>query len=84
MPNVRKKENEPAEVVMRRFKRAVEKSGVLTEYRRRETYEKPTSVRKRKAAAAVKRYLKKKMRERVEPRDPRALRGRTQASSKKH
>jgi small subunit ribosomal protein S21 len=31
--------------------------------RRREYYEKPTSVRKRKAAAAVKRHLKKLQRE---------------------
>ncbi|MEJ2133098.1 MAG: 30S ribosomal protein S21, partial [Gammaproteobacteria bacterium] len=31
--------------------------------RRREYYEKPTSVRKRKAAAAVKRHLKKVQRE---------------------
>jgi len=31
--------------------------------RRREFYEKPTSVRKRKAAAAVKRHMKKVSRE---------------------
>jgi small subunit ribosomal protein S21 len=48
---------------MRRFKRACEKAGVLTEVRRREYYEKPTSVRKRKAAAAVKRHAKKLARE---------------------
>ena len=34
-----------------------------TEVRRREYYEKPTSMRKRKAAAAVKRHLKKLQRE---------------------
>jgi len=39
------------------------KSGVLSEVRRREHYEKPTEVRKRKAAAAVKRHLKKLQRE---------------------
>ena len=55
MPSVRVRENEPFDVAMRRFKRACEKAGVLTEVRRREYYEKPTSVRKRKAAAAVKR-----------------------------
>ncbi len=48
---------------MRRFKRSCEKAGILTEIRRREFYEKPTSVRKRKAAAAVKRHLKKLARE---------------------
>lgn len=63
MPNVKVKENEPFDVAMRRFKRSCEKAGVLTEVRRREYYEKPTSVRKRKAAAAVKRHLKKLARE---------------------
>ena len=65
MPNVRVKENEPFDVALRRFKRACEKAGVLTEVRRREYYEKPTAVRKRKAAAAVKRHLKKLQREQV-------------------
>ncbi|AOV18148.1 30S ribosomal protein S21 [Acidihalobacter aeolianus] len=63
MPNVRVKENEPFEVALRRFKRTCEKAGVLTEVRRREFYEKPTSVRKRKAAAAVKRQAKRISRE---------------------
>ena len=63
MPHVRLKENEPFDVAMRRFKRACEKAGTLTEVRRREFYEKPTAVRKRKAAAAVKRYAKKLARE---------------------
>jgi small subunit ribosomal protein S21 len=44
---------------MRRFKRSCEKAGVLAEVRRREFYEKPTWERKRKAAAAVKRWQKK-------------------------
>ncbi|HEX9583440.1 MAG: 30S ribosomal protein S21 [Gammaproteobacteria bacterium] len=65
MPSVRVRENEPFDVAMRRFKRACEKAGVLTEVRRREYYEKPTSVRKRKAAAAVKRHLKKLSRENI-------------------
>lgn len=59
MPFVRVKENEPFEVAMRRFKRSVEKTGLLTELRSREFYEKPTSVRKRKLAAAVKRHYKR-------------------------
>ena len=33
MPAIRVKENEPFEVAMRRFKRAVEKTGLLTELR---------------------------------------------------
>lgn len=63
MPIVRVKENEPIEVALRRFKRACEKAGVMTELRRREFYEKPTWERKRKAAAARKRHLKRLARE---------------------
>ena len=63
MPNVRVKENEPFDVALRRFKRSCEKAGILAEVRKREFYEKPTSIRKRKAAAAVKRYAKKLQRE---------------------
>jgi len=59
MPNVRVRENEPFEVAIRRFKRACEKAGILAEVHRREFYEKPTTVRKRKAASAVKRHLKR-------------------------
>ena len=59
MPAVRVKENEPFEMALRRFKRACEKAGVLTETRRREFYEKPASERKRTAATAVKRHQKK-------------------------
>ena len=63
MPSVKLKENEPFDIALRRFKRACEKAGVLAEVRRREFYEKPTSVRKRQAAAAVKRHAKKVQRE---------------------
>ena len=63
MPSVKLKENEPFDVALRRFKRSCEKAGILAEVRRRECYEKPTAVRKRKAAAAVKRHAKKMARE---------------------
>src|SRR5579862_1717908 len=59
MPTVRIKENEPFEVAMRRFKRTVEKTGLLTELRARDYNEKPTTERKRKLAAAVKRHHKR-------------------------
>ena len=64
MPAIRVKENGPFDVALRRFKRSCEKAGVLTEIRKREAYEKPTTERKRKAAAAVKRHLKKLSKER--------------------
>ena len=63
MPSVKVRENEPFEYALRRFKRSCEKAGVLAETRRREYYEKPTQERKRKAAAAVKRNLRRLSRE---------------------
>ena len=63
MPAVKLKENEPFDIALRRFKRSCEKAGILAEVRRREFYEKPTAVRKRQAAAAVKRHAKKLQRE---------------------
>jgi small subunit ribosomal protein S21 len=63
MPFVKLKENETFDIALRRFKRSCEKAGVLAEVRRREHYEKPTTVRKRQAAAAVKRHAKKVSRE---------------------
>ena len=63
MPTVRVKEGENAEYALRRFKRSCEKAGILTELRRREFYEKPTTERKRKQAAAIKRHMKKIARE---------------------
>lgn len=59
MPTVRVRENEPFEVALRRFKRTVEKAGVLSKLRAIEFYEKPTTKRKREKAAAVKRHLKR-------------------------
>jgi small subunit ribosomal protein S21 len=63
MPSVKVRENEPFDIALRRFKRSCEKAGVLSEVRRREHYEKPTQVRKRKQAAAVKRQMKRTQRE---------------------
>ena len=65
MPAVKVKENEPVDIAVRRFKRACEKAGILADVRKHEFYEKPTQERKRKKAAAVKRYKKKMSRESV-------------------
>jgi small subunit ribosomal protein S21 len=59
MTTIRLKENEPFEVALRRFKRTIEKNGLLPELRAREFYEKPTAERKRKRDAAVKRNYKR-------------------------
>jgi len=78
MPQVKVKDNEPFDIALRRFKRSCEKAGVLSEVRRREFYEKPTQVRKRKQAAAVKRQLKKTAREAL--RSKRVRRGPLQSN----
>ena len=57
------RDRESVQEAVRRFRKLVERSGIKKEMRRREYYEKPTSVRKRKAAAAVKRHAKKVQRE---------------------
>ena len=51
-------ENEPFEKVLKRFKRLVEKEGILTEVKRRQFYEKPSEKRKRKERHARKRIIK--------------------------
>jgi small subunit ribosomal protein S21 len=53
------KEDESFETALRRFKKQVEKAGVLSELRKREHYEKPSVRRKKKALAARKKMLKK-------------------------
>jgi len=63
MPNVRIREGESLEGALRRFKRACEKDGLIQEMRSRKEFEKPTTERKRRKASAVKRALKKRMRE---------------------
>ncbi len=68
MPTVRVKENEPFEVALRRFKRTIEKTALLTELRAREFYEKPTAERKRKLAAAVKRHYKRTWTQQLTPK----------------
>ncbi len=52
MTTIRLKENEPVEVALRRFRREIERTGLIKELRARTAYEKPTTERKRKKAAA--------------------------------
>ena len=58
MAEIRVKENESLDSALRRFKRMCVKSGVMTELRKRECYEKPSVKRKKKAEAARKRKFK--------------------------
>lgn len=59
MSGIRVRENESFENALRRFKKQCEKTGIISEIRRREHYEKPSVKRKRKALAARKRALKR-------------------------
>ena len=53
------KEGEDINRALRRFKNKVEDAGTLKTLQKKEFYEKPTTARKRKKAAAVARYQKK-------------------------
>ena len=55
MAEIRIKENETLDSALGRFKRQCAKSGVLSEIRKREHYEKPSVKRKKKSEAARKR-----------------------------
>jgi small subunit ribosomal protein S21 len=52
---VRLGENETIESALRRFKKKIQKAGILPEVRRREHYEKPSQRRKRKLEASRRR-----------------------------
>lgn len=71
LPGIRVKEMEPFENALRRFKRMVEKSGILSEMRRRESYAKPSELRKRALAAAIRRQRKKSLRKKQDQEDRR-------------
>jgi len=58
------REEESFEGAVRRFKRKCEKSGILTELKKRQHYEKPSVKRKRKNAQARKKMQRKLLEER--------------------
>lgn len=59
MAVVRLRDSEGFDQAYRRFKKACEKSGVLSEVKKREHYEKPSIRKKKKSIAARKRLVKK-------------------------
>jgi small subunit ribosomal protein S21 len=59
MPGVVVGENESFENALRRFKKQLQKSGVLGEAKKRRAYDKPSVKRKKKSLLARKRLLKK-------------------------
>lgn len=59
MPAVVVRDGESFESALRRFKKLCEKTGILSEVKKREHFEKPSVKRKKKMLAAKKRVLKK-------------------------
>lgn len=59
MPGIHVREGDSFEAALKKFKKQCEKSGILAEVRKRESYEKPSVKRKKKAIAARKRLSKK-------------------------
>lgn len=52
-------DNDAFDYALRRFKKQVEKAGILSELKKRQHYEKPSIQKKKKEAAARKRLAKK-------------------------
>lgn len=63
------KDGEPVERALRKFKKKVQDSGLLQELRDREFYEKPTTARKRKKAAAKNRWQKELRKQQLPPKN---------------
>jgi len=62
MPGIVVGNNESIDSALKRFKKQVEKGGVLSEVRKREFYEKPSEKKKKKLFAAKKRVIKRSRR----------------------
>ena len=58
MAAIRVKENETLDSALRRFKKSCARSGVLSEVKKREQYDKPSVKKKKKSEAARKRKFK--------------------------
>jgi len=58
---VRLEENEPIENALKRFKKVVQNSGLISEMKKREFYEKPSERRKKREAAARKKARRRQM-----------------------
>lgn len=59
MPGIVIREGDSFEAAIKKFKKQCEKAGILSEVRRRESYEKPSVKKKKKSIAARKRLMKK-------------------------
>ena len=58
MPKIYARENEPFQVTLRRFKKACEKSSLLSDVKKNKFYEKPSVIKRRALNAAKRKVLK--------------------------
>jgi small subunit ribosomal protein S21 len=58
---VRVQKNEPFDKALRRFRKKCQESGVISELKKREHYEKPSVKKKRKLKAAIRKERKRNM-----------------------
>lgn len=59
MITIQLKNGEYIDTALRRFKRLIEKTGLIKELKQRKRYEKPSKEKQKKITAAIKRRLKK-------------------------
>ena len=59
MAFVKVDDSEPLEKALKRFKRMVEKEGIIREWKKREYYEKPSTINTRKKKAILRKQMKK-------------------------
>lgn len=60
MPKVTVREDETLEQALRRFNREILREGIVKELRKREFYEKPSAVRKRKMQERARKFYRGK------------------------
>ena len=56
---IRLDDGEPLEKAIKRFKRMVEKEGIIREWKKREYFEKPSTIKNRKRKSLERKLLKK-------------------------
>lgn len=64
MTEVRVQKNEPFDKALRRFRKKCQESGVISELKKREHYEKPSVAKKRKIKAAIRKERKRNVSDR--------------------
>jgi small subunit ribosomal protein S21 len=59
LANITIDDNEPLEKAIKRFKRMVEKEGIIREFKKREYFEKPSTILNRKKKSIARKLMKR-------------------------